>query len=446
MRSNEVMEMTQGRQEPVTGSPAHRHHTAELWVKVVRDVYEFASYAVQWNRLVEACPVTIYQTFEWQFLWWKHFGKNRRRSLHILVFHDERRLVGIMPLFVEAASFGKLRLCNKLQLLGCGVPDKRFSPTLEEGPSDYLDGIVHPDYESEVARAFVDYLRQHHVLYDEIELRNIAPKSFLSRHVVPLLHTLDIRCNIVPSDICPQINVPASAEEFIESVHPNMRRRLRQVRKAAASAGGQSIEKPDSQDALVQTFHDLVHLHQQRWNHLGYPGLFADRRFENFAEELTKEFWERGVLWVKSIRMGGVCIAARLGFKFKDRIYDYLSGFDDRPMFAKRRAGLALLLSMVEDAIESGIPIVDLLRGNEEYKFELTSAFNQNQTVVATNRMSMWKVRFLLYRGLHSLELAGRRFTREWLIMRIHYREHGAWSFLFRHIARFWERLLKKIQ
>ena len=436
--------MINGRREPVAGSPIHPHHVADLLVKVVKDVYELASYAVQWNLLVEACPATIYQTFEWQFLWWEHFGKSKNRLLHILFFYDEERLVGIIPLFVEKASLGSVRLCNKLKMLGCGVPDKRFSPTLEEGPSDYLDGIVHPDYESEVAKAFVDYFRQHHVLYDEIELRNISQKSYLFRHVVPLLHTLDIRCNIASSDVCPQIRVPASVDKFIESVHPNMRRRLRQVRKAAASAGGQSIEIPDSQDALVQTFHELVHLHQQRWNHLGYPGLFSDRRFENFAEELTREFWERGVLWVKSIRMGGVCIAVRLGFKFKDRIYDYLSGFDDRPMFAKRRAGLALLLSMVEDAIESGIPIVDLLRGNEEYKFELTSAFNQNQTIVITNRMSMWKLRFLFYKGLHLLESAARRFTREWLIMRIHYREYGAGSFLFRHVARLWERLLKR--
>jgi CelD/BcsL family acetyltransferase involved in cellulose biosynthesis len=125
-------------------------------------------------------------------------------------------------------------------------------------------------------------------------------------------------------------------------------------------------------------------LHQRRWRKLGYPGLFADARFRAFQESVARAFFRNGWLRVTRADSGGACVAVRLSYAHNGRLYDYLSGFDDDAPAAKRRPGLALLFAQMEAAFAEGIRTIDLLRGEEPYKFELTAEAPRNMNMVAT--------------------------------------------------------------
>ena len=68
-----------------------------LAVEVVRSFDVGVLDPARWNELVVLSGGTVYQTFEWQSLWWASYGS--RRSLHIVLFRADDAVVGIAPLF-----------------------------------------------------------------------------------------------------------------------------------------------------------------------------------------------------------------------------------------------------------------------------------------------------------------------------------------------------------
>ena len=440
----EIRDSTEDRETVRSVKPVKQ--PSHLTVELVHDVETFSALHSDWTALTEASSATIFQTFEWLFLWWKYFDTDPNRSLHILLFRSNGKLVGIAPLFIEVFSFLGITLHQRFRFLGCDVSHEGpLGIFTDYGPSDYLDIIGHPEYESEVARCLASYLQKHAWLYDEVEFTNVPHNSLLIKDFLPVLGLFGLHHRIRRSDVCPRLSVPASMEEYIQGLRPNVRHRLYQARRAASEEGFYSIETVDSPKKLHTAFHDLTKLHQSRWNRQGYLGIFADRQFQQFQEEVAKTFLERGWLWFKTARMNGSPIAARLAFKFKGCFYDYLTGFDDASVGAKRRPGLALLLSMIEDAVHSRVPTVDFLRGAEKYKFDLTSEVVYNWKISIQNPDAQHKIRARLHVVFLFFRHVFRHLSRERLLLQVQYREHGSPSFIFRYIAFRCKRLFQKI-
>jgi len=392
----------------------------------VTDEGVFYSLRDEWNDLAGRSSATIFQTHEWLWLWWKHFGRRDNCQLYILVCRVRGEIVGIIPLFLEEHALAGLRPYRKLRLMGSGAGDPyRYTPVSETGPSDFLDFIALPEFESRLAEEFAGYLREHASLYDEMELEHIPDQSIVRREFTARMEIPGSSCKVRRTDVCPRLNVPRSMEEYLGTLHASVRRRFSQARRGAASNGGTSMETVPG-EGIPETFGALIRLHQERWNRLGYPGLFSDERFLKFQEEVLQEFAPKGWLWFKFVRGNGSCVACRLGYTFNGRYYDYLSGFDDSPHWSKSRPGLALLLSMLEDATATGAGWLELLRGDEKYKFELTQDLTHNWTVHVVNPRTLHTVRYHLHRFLQSCRFIIRRGSKEFLLFRTQYRRHGA--------------------
>jgi hypothetical protein len=173
--------------------------------------------------------------------------------------------------------------------------------------------------------------------------------------------------------------------------------------------------------------------------------MFADSRFRGFLKEVAERFLERGWLWFKTAQVNSSCIAARLGFQFKGCLNDFIAGFDEESPAAKRRPGMALLLSMIDDAIQCRMQIVNLIRGYETYKYEFTSEVTHNWKMVVPNPFSQRLLRVRWHHVLDYLEFLFRKAYFEWVMFRVHYREHGFLVFLFRYAAFRTKKLFEKI-
>ncbi|MBI4553683.1 MAG: GNAT family N-acetyltransferase [Candidatus Latescibacteria bacterium] len=424
----EVSKNWQGKKEAEHGEPPSR-----LTIDVVREIEEFSALHDEWNAIVTASSATVFQTFEWMFLWWKHFGADPARALHLLLFRHDGRLVGVAPFFLETHTFAGVLLHRRLRLLGCGVVHDGASGLFTEyGSTDYLDIIGLPDYETSITHHLAVYLQRSSALYGEVEFVNVPQESLVVRTLVPQFDRQGVPYTLTRLDVCPRLNVPSSMEVYLRGRGSRVRHSLEQARKTFTDATVETIYSPE---AVQGAFHDLVRLHQQRWNRLGYLGLFANSRFQRFQEEVARVFLERGWLWFQRVQMNGQTIAARLGFAFNGCFYDFLSGFDVDSPFAKRRPGHVLLLRMIEDAIKTQGRVVDLLRGNERYKFDLTPDFSYNWGVTVSNPATARSVRVRLYHALHACESLLRRVSKEGLILRVHAREHRFPAFVFRYLA-----------
>ena len=391
------------------GDGRNERGATRLSVEAIRDAAAFSLLRDEWNALAFQAEVTPFQTFEWLFHWWNYFGEDHARTPHILLFRDRRTLAGIVPLFLEVTDLLGKRVWSRLRFMGCGVTGRYSRGALSKaGPSDFLDSIIHPSYRSVVPREFARYLDEHPSVYDDIELEHLPGESSVLAGLPAELHARKIRCSARLTETAPRLEPPATLPDYLEGLRPHVRRKLNQARRAISETPGGSIERADSLESLNRLFRELVALHQARWNHLGYPGLFFLPGFGEFQEAVLREFWNRGWIWCEGVRLEGKLRAVRLGFAFHGRLYDYLSGFDDRPPWSKSRPGLALLLSMVEYSVQRSLSSLEFLRGTEEYKFEMTSRSTRNSTLWAIRPGSRRSYRRLV-RGIIGGMLAVRR-------------------------------------
>ncbi|MBI3005423.1 MAG: GNAT family N-acetyltransferase [Ignavibacteriales bacterium] len=415
----------------------------EFRVEVIHKDSEFLNVRAEWEELVEQSNVSIYQTFDWMWLWWKHFGK--AHTLHIVLIRCGEKLVGIVPILLEVRRILGMPLYRKFKFIGSGVDLGTNGGMLaDSGPSDYLDMIAMPGYESDCAREFLEYLQRNSSAWSSVEFVNVPERGPILSTLVPTFQTAGMKVKVVQTDVCPRIHVPASLEEYLQGLNSNTRHRLNQSRKTFLNDSQYLIETVDSTEKLASAFQDLMRLHQQRWNRLGYVGLFSNDRFLKFQEDFARALLEQKRLWFKSVVGNGSRIACRMGFVFKNRFYDYLTGFDDTAPTAKRRPGMALLLCMIEDASRLQDAVVDLLRGAETYKFELTSHAHHNHSVTILNPVAHYGIREMIYQLVKTLDAIKGRVLAEVSLLRVQYREHGMPVFLAHYVAFRFKRAMQK--
>ncbi len=353
--------------------------TPQLTFHILSREEEFVEIREEWNELVKSSSATIFQTHEWLSLWWQFYGKSNQ-SLHCLLIREEGVLVGIVPLYSEKFSFLGITFQRRFGMLGEGIAYPASSGYFfDDGPSDYLDAIVRTGYERRAGRLVLEYFCGTGK-YSAVDFVNAPENGVIMGHIVPQLNG-GHRSVVKAADACPYIPVPASMEDFFSKLSASVRRRMRQARRGWEEGPGFVIAEAITLEERRRALDAIRDLHQKRWNRVGFPGLFADERFAGFQSALLEKFHERGWLWCKTAMASGECVGARMAFRFKDCYYDYLSGFDDNSDAARRRPGLALLLSMIEDAALDGSREVDLLRGDEEYKFDLTDHIRRNSNV-----------------------------------------------------------------
>ncbi len=103
-----------------------------------------ADLETEWRHLASACPTaTVFQTWEWNAAWWRHFGRLPGRRLRVLTFRGaDGGLVGLAPLMT---SFWYATPLRRISFLGTGT-------------SDYLDALAAPGWEQAVTDALYAYL------------------------------------------------------------------------------------------------------------------------------------------------------------------------------------------------------------------------------------------------------------------------------------------------
>ncbi len=348
--------------------------TDGISIRLLTDPGVLPSVAEEWDELVSDSSATIYQTFDWQYLWWKHFAPPTGCTLSVVLFRNGKRLVGIAPFFLQTYKLMHAPIFRQLKLIGSGLQSERTAViSLErEGPGDYLDIIARRGYEETVGQGTADFIKTNRGDWDEIEFQNLPEDGLVTRYVLPLLSDPALKVAAEPSDVCPQISLPATIDDFLSAVNQRTRRSLRRSQKAYLENAGFTLDRSDSCENAGAALDELAALHQRHWNSSGYPGLFSDKRFTSMQKDLVEAFSRTKRLWLDVLRHDGKPIAARLCFTLSGRVYDYLSGVERKSnqtgAAGYSGAGIALMMLAVGRAIDSHHTTFDLLRGDENYK------------------------------------------------------------------------------
>ncbi len=418
--------------------PVERSTAGRLKIQVYNTDVAFEALSSMWSDLSERTRGHVYTSTEWMECWWRHFGKSNQRVLFLITIWDLDEMIAIAPMYIGYSKLGPGVIERRLQMIGSGrCANEQFGYLDDYGISDFLDFLVDEAYEKEVAELLLNFFASNRYQIDKVILHQAGEESFIMKHLYPRLAKTGIHFDSEHTDTCPVINLEGlqSLSVYIKHIKSsNTRRRFRQTIRAIGTDNGFDVEKVDSSKELDTAVERLITLHQERWNQIGFPGVFYDARFKDFFKEIVRTAYSNGWLLFKQARdESGIC-AMRMIVKYNDRYYDYISGFDYECPSSKYRPGIGLLLDLVEEAIDGNADQIQLLRGKEGYKYDFTSddVKNWKLTIYPGNKKN--GIAAVLRYPLKLAAILYKHTSREFRLLNVQYRQRGLLKMLWAYM------------
>ncbi len=323
---------------------------AEIAIKEANDPDAFELLREPWDRLVEEAGGSIFQTWEWAFAAWKHFGGGSR--LRILTAHRDGKLVGIAPLAAKASG-GRIVEIKGLSFFGVA--------------SDTQDFLVARDHYASVSEAFGAHLAQS----EDWDVLNLDLVPADSRLTPPFLEAMERRGHSVFREDGPAnlvIVLPGSLEEYLASLGMKTRQEMRREYRRIMEAGAVDVCSPQGEiDGYLDT---LLHLHALRFAHKGTRSLLADPHLSAFYRDVVRMLHARGLVRLSILRVGQEPVAAHLAFWHRDRVYWHQCGFDPSSPWSRHSPVRGLMVDSLAQAIRMGMKEVAFGREGEAYKLD----------------------------------------------------------------------------
>ncbi|MCA8998468.1 MAG: GNAT family N-acetyltransferase [Planctomycetaceae bacterium] len=152
-----------------------------------------------------------------------------------------------------------------------------------------------------------------------------------------------------------------------KSTRANLRRRIRQY-------GDIAVEWAESVAKADEILHELVQLHQARWNAVGELGAFASPYFSGFQRDAAIRLFleDRAVLF--RVMQGTQTVGCLYLLVDRGRLLDYLSGFVSFDVLPS--PGLVCHYLCQEEALKRGYNAYDFLVGDKRHKENLSTDTN----------------------------------------------------------------------
>jgi CelD/BcsL family acetyltransferase involved in cellulose biosynthesis len=300
-----------------------------------------------WIRLA-VNGTNIFATWEWNELWWRHYG--RGRELRVGVARRDDEVEAIVPLFVWSE-----RPLRVLRLLGHGHGD-RLGPicdgdepaTATRALQGALAAVPHDLFVGDWLDGNGDWTRA-------LDGRALRTTGY------PILHLAGRAWEEVLAD---------TSGRFRKSVRQSRNRLERRHAVRFRSGSAATLER--DLDALFR-------LHRARFGR--HQGCHFCREYEPFQREFAALALERGWLRLLLLELDGDAVAAEFGFRFQNVYFAYQGGRD--PTWDRESVGFVLEVETIRRALEEGAAEFRFLGGEEPYKYRFPTTDPRLETVLA---------------------------------------------------------------
>jgi CelD/BcsL family acetyltransferase involved in cellulose biosynthesis len=340
-----------------------------------------------WDALVEAAPqATPFSRWAFHRAWWDGYGSNAHEETVVMVpagATDDAPPVGIVPLMHRhEVEPGDIELRTTIRhadgtLLTQVPPDAKAVFFGASYHADYATVLAAPGDLASVADALADYLAHgvdpgHPRQWDAVDLRRLRHGDPAADALADAFGRREIACgwtlNLEQEDVCPVVTLPsgASIDDVLGGLGKKERHEIRRKVRRAEAAG--EVRLADSPDPLSD-LPAFIDLHQRRWGARGlFPPTPGGDQSRVFVRRLFELFGETGPLKLAFLTVGGRRIGAGITLETPDAILYYNAGVD--PDARDLSPGVLMVERYVRRAIERGVARLDMLRGDEPYKYE----------------------------------------------------------------------------
>jgi CelD/BcsL family acetyltransferase involved in cellulose biosynthesis len=290
----------------------------------------------------------IFATWEWNELWWRHYG--RGRELQVGVAGRDGEVEALVPLFVWSE-----RPLRVLRLLG-------------HGHGDRLGPICDSDEQARAARALRGALSAvpHDLFIGDWMAGNEDWARALSGRV--------LRTTGYP--ILPLAG--RSWDELLVDTSARFRKNVRQSRNRLERRHALRIRPADAA-TLERDLDAVFRLHRARFGR--HQGCHFCREYEPFQREFAALALERGWLRLLLLELDGDAVAAEFGFLFENVYFAYQGGRD--PAWERESVGFVLEVETIRRTLEEGAAEFRFLGGEEPYKYRFPTQDPRLETVLA---------------------------------------------------------------
>ena len=158
------------------------------------------------------------------------------------------------------------------------------------------------------------------------------------------------------------LTLPGTFDDYLAMLSKKQRHEVRRKRRRYEDVLGEVMHETHPDPGWA--FEEFVRLHRLSDGEKG--DFMTPEREEFFRTLMALEGWRMDVL-----RVPGTDRASATLFSYSDDsgVYLYNSSYD--PELGEASPGIAIVGTMIETAIEEGLPRFDFLKGDEVYKFRL---------------------------------------------------------------------------
>lgn len=317
-------------------------------IDLLTDASAFSALEPEWNVLLQrSVSDTLFLTFEWQTIWWKHLGSGELRI--ITMREEDGTLVGLAPLFQETWNDGT----PSLSLIGC------------VDVSDYLDLIVARGHEDAVYAALLETLARPDLRWPGgLHLCTLPESSPTNQRLKEMAEARGYATEWNLHDVAPVIDLPSSWDAYLETLEKKQRHEIRRKLRRVQETDHRwyPVEDPAALDRAIADFAEL-HKASRPDKHL-----FMDQRMQGFFFDMARALQPRGWLQLHFLEVEGGRAASILNFVYRNDVLVYNSGYDP-VKYGAFSPGIVLFAFSIQDAIGAGRRRFDFLRGDEEYKY-----------------------------------------------------------------------------
>ncbi len=154
----------------------------------------------------------------------------------------------------------------------------------------------------------------------------------------------------------------ATFDDYLQGIGKKQRHEIRRKRRRYEEEVGRVLHETHRQ--VDWAFDEFLRLHRLS---AGEKGKFMDGRHERVFRRLASTpGWRLDMLRIPDTDRAAACL---LSYSDDEGLYLYNSAYD--PDLAAASPGIAIIGTMIETAIDEGLPRFDFLKGAEEYKFRL---------------------------------------------------------------------------
>ena len=306
--------------------------------------------APQWDALLKASTVDVpFLRFDCMQTWWQTCGGGEwsEGDLTIITAEDDSGLIGIAPLF-HAQHQDR----NALMFLG----------SIEV--FDYLDFIARPENLPAFVGEALDYAAQIDSSWHVMQLYNIVDHS----PTLPILQSAAAERGwkyeskqLQPS---PYIPMPGDWDTYLASIKKKqrheIRRKIRRLEEAEVPSRWYIVKDENKLESEMDSFLDLMAQDPTKVS-------FLTDAMHDYMQRIARCSFRSGFLQLSFLEIDGEKAAGKMLFNYRNRLWAYNSGVDQR--FREYSPGWVLLGYLLQWANENEIEEFDFMRGDETYKY-----------------------------------------------------------------------------